>query len=128
MDTNNLLKNIERFMVRNNQEYFSYAWREKINQFLTNESRFIKLVHWINEKIETYKINMNVFNPADKIENYTNEYFNNYVDACKNIAILLNFKCIILDNNCTMRMRNNIEYALCKLYKIKYNKKLDCYL
>lgn len=128
MNIDDLLKNIENFMVKNNQQYFSYAWREKIDEYLSTESKYSKLVDWINTQIEFYKNNMNVFNPADKFEDYNNGYFKTYEDACKNIAMLLNFKWMLLDNHCTTEMRENIEYTICKIYKIHYNKELDCYV
>ena len=47
-----------------------------------------------------------------------------YLDACKNVAMLVNAKTIILDNKCTTKMRENWEYTLCKLFNLTYNKDL----
>lgn len=128
MDNYELLRNIEQFMIKNNQTFFSYSWREKINEFMSSESKYSRLIDWINDQIEYYRNNLNVFNPADKTDDYNNSYFKTYEDACKNVAMLLNFKWILLDNHCTTEMRNNIEYSICKLYKIHYSKELDCYV
>ena len=89
MNIYDLIDNIKKFMIKNNKEFFSYAWREKINKFLDEESKYAKLIEWIDKQVEIYKNNMNIFNPADKFENYNNGYFKTYEDACKNLAMLL---------------------------------------
>ena len=88
MNVDDLLENIEKFMIDNNKVFFSYAWRENVNNLLSSEYRYSKLIDWINKEIATQKNNMNIFNPADKVIGYTNEYFKNYETACKNIAML----------------------------------------
>lgn len=125
---NKLLENIERFLRDNNEEYFSYAWRTGISEILTTESKYSRLIDWINSEIKYYQDNMNVFNPAHKIDGYTNAFLRIYRDACMNITILLNFKHILLDDNTTVQMRENIEYTMCKLYNIKYNDILKIYV
>ena len=125
---NNLLKNIEKFLIENNEIYFSYAWREKINEFLSDESKYSRLIDWINNEINNYKENLNLFNPADKIDGYTNSFLKTYRDSCMNLTMLLNFKYILLDNRTTMSMRENIEYTICKLYNIHYNDLLKIYV
>ena len=107
-----------------NKIFFSYAWRDKINEFLTAESKYSRLVEWINERIDLEFGIINVFNPADKDECFTNALMKDYLDACKNVALLVNAKTIILDKNCSTKMRENWEYTLCKLFNIKYNSEL----
>ena len=128
MNVDDLLENIEKFMIDNNKVFFSYAWRENVNNLLSSEYRYSKLIDWINKEIETQKNNMNIFNPADKVIGYTNEYFKNYETACKNIAMLLNFKEVLLSEKCTIKMRENIEYTICKVFNIKYNEMLNDYV
>lgn len=128
MNVDDLLENIEKFMIDNNKVFFSYAWRENVINILNNEDRYSKLIDWINKEIETQKINMNIFNPADKVIEYTNEFFKNYETACKNIAMLLNFKEVLLSEKCTIKMRENIEYTICKVFNIKYNEMLNDYV
>ena len=123
-----MINNIEKFLQKNNITFFSYAWREKINETLTTESKYSKLVDWINEEIENQRINLNVFNPVDKTENYLTADLKIHLRACQNIAFLLNSKWIILDNNCTTKMRANYEYTICKLFNIKYNAELGVYV
>lgn len=128
MNVDDLLENIKKFMIDNNKVFFSYAWRENVNNLLISEDRYSKLIDWINKEIEIQKNNMNIFNPADKVIGYTNEFFKNYETACKNIAMLLNFKEVLLDSKCTIKMRENIEYTICKLFNIKYNEMLNDYV
>ena len=128
MNVDDLLENIEKFMIDNNKVFFSYAWRENVNNLLSREYRYSKLIDWINKEIETQKNNMNIFNPADKVIGYTNEYFKNYETACKNVAMLLNFKEVLLSEKCTIKMRENIEYTICKVFNIKYNEMLNDYV
>lgn len=123
-----LLSDIEQFMKRNNMEYFSYAWHENIVNMLDNESKYNKLIDWIDKQLYDYSDQINIFNPADKTLQYTNENFKTFQNACTNIAMLLNFKTTLLDDKCTTEMRENLEYTICKLYKIQYNKNLNEYL
>jgi hypothetical protein len=124
----NIIDSIEKFMIKNNKIFFSYAWRENITEMLSNESKYQKLVEWINKRIESEQIALNVFNPADKSNEYTNEQFNAYKTACQNIAMLINIKYIILDNKCTIQMRENCEYAICKIFNVHYNEFLNIYV
>lgn len=128
MSVDDLLINIRDFMIENNMEFFGYAWRENIRNMLSKEDKYSKLIDWINKEIETHKNNMNIFNPADKVIGYTNEFFKNYETACKNIAMLLNFKEVLLDSKCTTKMRENIEYTICKVFNIKYSELLNDYV
>ena len=128
MNVDDLLENIKKFMVDNNKVFFSYAWRENVTNILNNEDRYSKLIDWINKEIEKHKTYMNIFNPADKVIGYTNEFFKSYETACKNIAMLLNFKEVLLSEKCTIKMRENIEYTICKVFNIKYNEMLNDYV
>lgn len=127
MNIDKIINNIAYFFRKNNQVFFNYAWREKINNILTTESKYSKLIDWINNEIENERINLNVFNPADKTKTYSNSVFKKYTDSCQNIALLLNAKYIILDKDCTTEMRDNWEYTLCKMFKIKFNEELNCF-
>jgi hypothetical protein len=121
MDSNKLIENIEKFMIRNNQTYFGYAWRENICNFLETETKYEKLLFWINKEIKTYGTEMNLFNPSDKFDKYPISFFNTYKNACCNLTMLLNFKYIIMDERCTTEMRENIEESICKIYNISYD-------
>lgn len=122
-----ILTAIETELKKNNQEFFSYAWRENITNILENESRFNSLLKWIDSKIELLKININLFNPADKTADYTNETFNTYFNALREFALLINMREILISNTATTEMRNNVEYTLCKIFKIHYNNNLKEY-
>lgn len=131
MKNEKLFQRVEDLMhtafIRNNKEFFSYAWRENVANFLTNESRFVKLVEWINQRLEFDFDIINTLNPADKDIHYTNGNARTYSDACREVGILLNAKYIILDDNCTTIMRKNWEETICKLFNIQYSKFLNCY-
>lgn len=126
MVASDLLKIIERTMLQNNEIFFSCVWREKLNEFLSVESKYSKLVEWINRQIDFNKESLIVFNPADHTKN--EGYYGNYIDCCKEIGILLNTKWIILDNRCTTQMRERIEQFLMDTYSISFNKYLNEYI
>lgn len=128
MDSQKLIEAIEKEYDKSLDTFFSYAWREKVDEFLDDESKYSRLVDWINEQIDLCKDNINIFNPADKIKQYSNGFFNIYSNACKNIAMLLNFKGIILDKRCTTKMREDIEYTICKVFNIHYSEQLKIYI
>lgn len=128
MKSEDLIKAIERQYNKSRDAYFSYAWREKVNEFLSDESKYARLVDWINDRIDFNRDTIDVFNPADRTEQYNNGFFKKYCEACKELAMLINFKEIILDNHCTTKMRENIEYAICKFFNIHYNEQLRCYV
>lgn len=128
MEMEKLIKAIEKEYSKSIDVFFEYAWREKIDEFLNADTKYAKLVDWINERIETHRNTIDIFNPADRTEQYTNGFFELYRKACEEIAMLINFKIIILDKRCSMQMRENVEYAICKIFNVYYNKELDSYI
>lgn len=128
MRSEDLIKAIEKQYAKSRDTYFSYAWREKVDEWLDNESRYARLVDWINERIDDKQTTIDVFSPADKGEWYTNDYFKSYRSACEEIAMLIHLKWLLLDNRCTTKMRNNIEYTICKVFNVHYNEMLKCYV
>lgn len=109
-------------------EYFSYAWREKVDEMLLIESKFTKLVEWLDEEIEQRLSLINVFCPADRTADYKNSYFQTYMEQMKDIAVMTHFRELLLDSRTTTQMRENIEYAIYKVYKIHYNDYLNEYV
>lgn len=109
-------------------EYFSYAWREKVNEMLTEESRYTKLVQWLDKEIEQTLSIVNVFCPADKTESYTNKFFQTYLEQMKNFAVMIHFRELLLDEKTTTKMRENLEYTVCRLYGIHYSEFLNDYV
>lgn len=128
MQAEDLIKAVEKEYGKSKDEYFNYAWREKITECLNEENKYSKLIEWINERIDLNKININIFNPADRTEQYTNGFFELYRKSCEEIAMLINFKIIILDKRRSIQMRENVEYAICKIFNVCYNKELDSYI
>lgn len=111
---------LRRVFEENNLEFFSYAWREHLQNVLTAESKFSQLIDWINERLNVEFALINCFNPADKDSTYSKANMKDYLEACQTVAVLLNAKCIIMSDTCTTKMRENWEYAICKLYHIHY--------
>lgn len=128
MRSEDLIKAIEKQYAKSRDIYFSYAWREKVDEWLDNESRYARLVDWINERIEYNQTTIDVFSPADKGEWYRNDYFKSYRSACEEIAMLTHLKWLLLDNRCTTKMRENIEYTICKVFNVYYDEMLKCYV
>lgn len=128
MNFDRVVKELEKQFSKNKITFFSYAWREKLNEYLEEESRYVALIEWIENEINTYQEIINIFNPADKKESYTRGHFSSYKDACANIAMLLNMHGILCDPHTTIEMRANIEETICKIYKIKYVENLSVYI
>lgn len=128
MKSEDLINAIEKQYAKTQDVYFSYAWREKIDKWLDAESKYARLVDWINERVADKQIDIDVFSPADKTKEYSNGTFNLYRKACEEIGMLLHLKGLILDKRCTTAMRDNIEYTICKIFNIHYNEQLRCYV
>lgn len=109
-------------------EYFSYVWREKVIETLTEESKYTKLVRWLDREIEQTASTVNIFCPADKTENYSNKFFQTYLEQMKNLAVMIHFRELLLDERTTTQMRENLEHTVCKLYGIHYSEFLDDYV
>lgn len=127
----NILKAIKDELNKGNNEFFSYAWREKLNElgdFLEEESKYAKLVNWINKRIDLLNSTKNIFCPADKSEKTSVSMVNTYLRFMQDMAVLIHCREILLDNRTTTKMRDNIEYTLCKLFKIRYSKHLGEYV
>lgn len=128
MDIETLIKLLEKQYIKNNKEFFSYAWRENLTNYFEEDSKYQALIEWIDAELKSAQAVQNVFNPADKIDGYTNAYFDTFKKVSMNLAILLNFKHLLLNTNTTTTMRDNIEYSICKIYNVKYNKELNSYI
>lgn len=128
MDIETLIKLLEKQYIKNNKEFFSYAWRENLTNYFEEDSKYQALVEWIDAELKSAQDLQNMFNPADKTEDYINSFFDTFKEASMNLAILLNFKHLLLHTNTTTTMRDNIEYSICKIYNIKYNKELNSYI
>lgn len=128
---NAIMKAIQKEVGQSNEILFSYAWREKLGEignFLMQESRYVKLVEWIDKELEMEKKTIAVFCPCDKDENYTNSYFNTYLKAIQKVGVLTHLRELLLASRSTTTMRDNIEYTLCKIYNIKYSEELKDYI
>lgn len=125
---NKIVKAIAKSLNEGFCEYFSYAWREKVNEMLEEESKYSRLVQWLNAEIEQKITVINVFCPADKNDGYQNKFFSTYVEQMKELAILIHFRELMLDERSTSKMRENIEYTVGKVFNVHYNDFLQCYI
>ena len=119
---------IEREIRKNDGIYFSYSWREKLGEFLEEESRYAKLVNWLNREIELSESVINVFAPADRTKDYTKGNLATYMEQIQKLAILIHSRELLLDSRTTREMRENIEYTLGKLYGIHYSEEFGDYI
>ena len=123
-----ILRKIENELNKSFITYFSYAWREKVDEMLTTESKYSKLVSWINKEIEEKMSTANVFSPADKNVDYTNDYFRTFRELLNDTALLIYFRELLLDSKSTTEMRGNIEYAIEKVFHVHYSEYLEDYV
>ena len=131
MEIKDIAKAIEKEFKKKNDDYFSYAWREKLGElgeFLAEESKYTKLLDWINHEIDRCNETKNVLSPADKDEKTTRGMVNTYLALMQKLAVLVHCRELLLDSRSTTKMRENIEYTICKLYGVHYNKELNEYV
>lgn len=125
---NKILRKIEREINNSFLTYFSYAWRENLNEMLTVESKYSKLVNWINKEIEDKMSIANLLSPADKTEDYKTDFYRTFRELLSDIAFLIYLREILLDERTTTQMRANIEYTIEKVFGIKYSEYLEDYV
>ena len=113
---------------KTNQVFFSYAWREKLEEIMIEEKRYGHLVEWLNREIELCESVINVFAPADRTKDYQKGNLVTYMEQIQKLAILIHSRELLLDSRTTKEMRENIEYTLGKLYGIHYNEELESYV
>jgi hypothetical protein len=123
-----LISVIENTLSQTLDIYFSYAWREKIGEFLEEESKYTKLVCWIDKEIDICTKAINVFSPADRDEDYKNRDIKEYLNSMQKLSTLLHFRLLLIDSRSNTKIRENIEYTICKLYDISYSEQLEDYV
>ena len=110
--------------TKRNQIFFEYAWNNKFGDFLKEESRYAKLVEWLNEEIDLRGDMINVLSPAS----WSNEFETGYIESLKEFAVMVHMRDLLLDSRTTMEMRERIEKMLCNHYGIHYNEELESYV
>lgn len=115
---------IEREIRKNDGIYFSYAWREKLGEFLEEESRYGKLVNWLNERLELYEGTINTFSPAD----WSEEFEESYLRQIQDCAVMIHARDLLLDSRCSGKMRENIEKWICRHFKVRYSEEFEEYI
>lgn len=123
-----VLRKIERELNGSFIQYFSYAWREKVNEMLTTESKYSKLVDWLNKEIESRLSMVNIFSPADRMEDYKTEFYRTFREQLSDISFMIYLRELLLDEKSTTQMRENIEYTICKVFGTKYSEYLKDYI
>jgi hypothetical protein len=131
MEIKDIITAVQKEIGKSNDEYFSYAWREKLGQlgeFLAEESKYSQLMKWIDKELKQCNSLKNIFSPSDKNENTTVALVNTYLALMQKLAVLVHCRELLLDSRSTTKMRENIEYTICKLYGIHYNEELKEYI
>lgn len=123
-----VLRKIERELNGSFIQYFSYAWREKVNEMLTTESKYSKLVDWLNKEIENRLSTANIFSPADRTEDYKTEFYHTFREQLSDISFMVYLRELLLYEKSTTQMRENIEYTICKVFGTKYSEYLEDYI
>jgi uncharacterized membrane protein YebE (DUF533 family) len=122
-----ILRKIENELNKSFIEYFSYAWRENLDEMLTTESKYSKLVQWLNNEIEKRVSVMNCFSPAD-YDDYTSEFYKAFREQLSDISFMIYLRELLLDSKTTRKMRENIENTIEKVFNVKYSEQLKDYI
>lgn len=121
--TEKFFKSLEYELKQINTIFFSYAWREKTDEWLKTESRFTALIRWLDSEISERKKLTAIFNPADEPEQ-----FNFYYKQLSELAFMLQARDVILDSHCTTSIRTAWEQKICEQFDIYYSDYLNEYL
>lgn len=116
---------IEREIRKNDGIYFSYAWREKLGEFLEEESRYAKLVNWLNEQLERYEGTINAFGPS---VDWSEEFEESYLQQIQDCAVMIHARDLLLDSRCSGNMREKIEKWICRHFKVRYSEEFGDYI
>lgn len=127
-DIDELKRVLSQHLGKENAEFFAQAIHTKQGEYLEETSRFSRLIAWIDNEIRNAGIVINAFSPADKHDAYTTANFKLWREHIHLIGEMLYFREMLADNRATTAQRQNIEYAVCKLYGIHYNKDLGGYV
>ena len=126
-----ILRKIEYELKKGFSEYFSYEWRDRIGDsigdMLDTNSRFVKLAEWFQREINLRIPSINVLCPADRETYYTVGIFRTYKETMADMAIMIHFRELLLDNRTTDKMRGEIEYAAGRIFGVRYNEITDSY-
>lgn len=115
---------IEREIRKNDGIYFSYAWREKLGEFLEEESHYTKLVNWLNKQLDLHGWTINTFSPAD----WSEEFEESYLRQIQDCAVMIHARDLLLDSRCSGKMRENIEKWICRHFKVRYSEEFGDYI
>ena len=115
---------IEREIRKQDGIYFSSAWREKLGEILKEESRYAKLVQWLNERLELYEGTINIFSPGE----WSEEFEESYLRQIEDCGVLIHARDLLLDSRCSGKMRENIEKFICRRYGIHYSEGFGEYI
>lgn len=129
--TDKITSSIRQTLEKSTIRYFGAAWQRHIKCILMDESRYARLLEWINNELAQDAITVCIFNPAalaDDKEFYTKEVFEMYKTALLNQSLLIHARETILHDECTEQQRETVEKMVCKIFNIHYCKMLDCYM
>ena len=107
-----------------NEQFFSYAWREKLGEILKEENKFSRLIEWLDKEIELCGALANIFSPTD----WQNDFLPQYLETIQKYAVMIHIRALLIDDRMTTKMRKNIEKIVCNQFGVHYNEELDCYV
>ena len=128
MDSNKIINAIRAEILACNGVFFDFVWRNKIENILTEESRFSALANWCETELKLREKILQCFNPADKTDKYSIADFQNFQKQLNEIAMLIWAKETLLDSRCTEQQRTNVEYTICKIFMIRWCEQLKTYV
>lgn len=128
MDSNKIINAIRAEILACNDVFFDFVWRNKIENILTEESRFSALANWCETELKLREKILQCFNPADKTDKYSIADFQNFQKQLNEIAMLIWARETLLDSHCTEEQRTNVEYTICKIFVIRWCEQLKTYV
>lgn len=127
-DNSELLNAIKESVEKQIGYFFEPAWKRNCGEMLKEESKFAKLVDFLQRKIDLCEKALPCFSPVYRYEGYSAAYYKEYRQLLGELAFLIVLKEHLLDNRTSEEMRANIEYTICKEYSVHYSEELKEYV
>lgn len=128
MTTKDLIDAIGTRLKKEGNLFLPSVWTEAVVAAAEKQNRWGKLVAWADRRLDELAVVTNVMTPANWDEDYKKRDLDSWLDNMKDIAVLTSCELILLDEKATEAQRENIEYALGKLFGVRWDEYLNDYV
>lgn len=124
----NILSAIEQSVEKQLGYFYKPAWKRICGEMLKEESRYAKLLDFLQHEIELCEKIIPCFSPVARDSEYSLGIYKTYKDQICKLCFLITLKEHLIDKRTSNEMRKNIEYTICKEYSVHYSEELKRYV